>query len=90
MKCNIYSGLGIVSIILIISIMILLYYKNMKDNNMKINKKNINEGFYDNLDDLIADNNKLLNTNINNLVSRQINISSNPDIIDKEFFELQE
>lgn len=81
MKCNIYSSLGIVSIILIISIIILVYYKNMKDNNMKHN--NI-EGFHDNLDDLITANNKLLNTNINNLLNSQINVSSNPDIIDKE------
>ena len=82
MKCNIYSGLGIVSIILIISIMILVYYKNMEDNN-NMKNKNI-EGFYDTLDDLLYTNNKLLNTNINNLVSSKINVNSRPDIVDKE------
>ena len=49
MKCNGY--LGIVSIILIIGILILVYYKNMKDNNI--------EGFYQNLDDIISSNNLL-------------------------------
>lgn len=48
----------------------------MKNNNI--------EGFYDKLDDLIVANDNLLNTNINNLLTSKINISSNPDIIDKE------
>jgi hypothetical protein len=76
MKCNIYSGLGIISIILIISIIILVYYKNMKDDNI--------EAFYDKLDDMIVSNNKLLNTNLNNLISSQINTVSDPNTIDKE------
>jgi hypothetical protein len=74
MKCNGY--LGIVSIILIIGILILVYYKNMKDNNI--------EGFYDNIDDIISENNKLLNINLNNLISSKININSDPEIIDIE------
>jgi hypothetical protein len=81
MKCNIYSTLGLISIILIISIMILVYYKNMKDNNTK--DYNI-EGFHDRLDDMIIANNKLLNTNLNNLISTKINVVSNPNIIDKQ------
>ena len=74
MKCNGY--LGIVSIILIIGILILVYYKNMKDNNI--------EGFYDSLDDIISANNLLLKTNLNNLVSSKINVHSNPKAIDIE------
>ncbi len=61
--------------------MILVYYKNIKDNNTK--NYNI-EGFYDKLDELIVSNNKLLNANISNLLSNKIKIISNPDIIDKE------
>jgi len=84
MKCNGY--LALVSIILIIGILTLVYYKNMKDKDIENNNIEDNniEGFYDSLDDTIKANNKLLNTNLNNLISSKINIYSDPSKIDND------
>jgi len=70
--------LGLVSIILIISILLLVYYKNVKDNNI--------EGFYDDLDNTLRENNTLLNKTIDNITSTEIKIVSDPDIITQELY----
>jgi hypothetical protein len=69
MKCNMSISLGIISIILIISITILVFYKNMKDNSI--------EHFYN-----TASNNLVISNNnkINSLMNQLLSVSSNPTI----------
>ena len=68
MKCNLIISLGIISIILIISITILILYKNMKDESI--------ENFNNILDTVVITN----NTQINNLMNQLSSIFTNPII----------
>ena len=72
MKCNTNISLGIISIILLISISILILYKNMEDN--KEYNINTKEHFHvqHQLDDKVINNNNLINNLRNTLVSISI------------------
>ena len=85
MNCNIYVILGTVSIILIIGITILIYYKNMKDNKINSKNNNIIEQFYP-IDDKIISNNNLINSLMQQLTSIGIypSVNNNPTDINDQ------
>ena len=84
MSCNTNFSLGIISIILIISITILIFYKNMKDENINIEHFNVTPNP---LDDIVIDNNNKINTLMNQLltISPTIGFSVDPLVNDNEF-----
>ena len=85
MSCNTNFSLGIISIILIISITILIFYKNMKDDNIEHYDDPINT--INPLDDIIIDNNDKINNLLNQLltISPTIGLSIDPIVNDEEF-----
>ena len=74
MKCNLSISLGIISIILIISITILILYKNMKNESI--------ENFNNILDTVVITN----NTQINNLMNQLSSIFTN---IERRFWRFK-
>ena len=87
MKCNINISLGIVSIILIISIILLVLYKNMDDNNTKEHfdlpqKQNV-------ASHLLTFNNNLINDLTNDLttIKPTIGFASDPIEVDNDYQE---